>query len=121
MTQTNDPPVIDPRLLEAGGSLALSIEGLSGDAADEQDPKAHAGTHESGAVDVLDAQALANFNHAANHAAAGGDPLSVEALDFAGADGEVLSVSGGSLSFETPDAGVDETAYDSSLFPQVLG
>jgi hypothetical protein len=109
MTFTNDPPVIDPRLLEAGGSLALSIDGLTGDAADAQDPKTHASTHESGAVDVLDAQALANFNHAANHALTGGDSLSVEALDFAGADGEVLSVSGGSLSFETISGGISES------------
>jgi len=124
MTQTNDPPVIDPRLLEAGGSLALSIEGLTGDAADEQDAKAHAGTHADGAPDALDAQALANFSHAAAHAAAGSDPLSVEALDFAGADGDVLSVSGGSLSFQTPSAGVTQADLDArydGFFPAVLG
>jgi len=28
MTQTNDPPVIDPRLLEAGGQIALLVEEL---------------------------------------------------------------------------------------------
>lgn len=120
MTFTSDPPAIDPRLLESGGALALNIDGLPGDTADPQDPKGHSQSHESGQSDVLDAQALANFAHASLHEAGASDPLSVEALDFAGADGEVLSVSGGSLSFETPSAGVDETAYN-GLFPEVFG
>jgi len=60
MTKTNDPPIIDPRLLESGGPLALSIDGLAGDAADEQDPKGHAAEHSDGAVDTIDARDLAN-------------------------------------------------------------
>jgi len=60
MTETNDPPIIDPRLLESGGPLALSIDGLTGDAANEQDPKPHASEHSDGAVDTIDARDLAN-------------------------------------------------------------
>jgi len=124
MTFTSDPPAIDPRLLESGGALALSIDGLTGDAADEQDPKAHSQSHESGQSDALDAQALANFAHASLHEAGASDALSVEALDFGGVDGQVLSVSGGSLSFETPQVGVTQADLDArydGFFPGVLG
>jgi len=124
MTQTNDPPVIDPRLLEANGPLALSIDGLAGDAADEQDPKghaaehsdgavdtidaqalanfAHAATHDDGASDALDAQALANFAHAATHTAGSTDAITVENLDTAGPSGQFLAVGpSGNLVFES--------------------
>jgi hypothetical protein len=102
MTFTTDPPAIDPRLLESGGALALNIDGLPGDTADPQDPKAHGESHESGQSDAI----------------------SVETLDFAGADGQVLSVSGGNLSFETPSAGVTQADLDArydGFFPAVLG
>jgi hypothetical protein len=102
MTFTSDPPAIDPRLFESGGALALSIEGLTGDAADAQDPKQHNSTHESGGV----------------------DSLFVESLDTAGADGEFLAVSGGSLTFDTVEAGVSQSDLDArydGFFPAVLG
>ena len=133
MTQTNDPPVIDPRLLEANGPLALSIDGLAGDAADEQDPKGHAAEHSDGAVDTIDvtnlanvsgidAQTLTNFAHGATHSAGSTDAITVENLDTAGPAGEFLSVdSSGNLVFAIPQGGIDETGYDSGLFPQVLG
>jgi len=102
MTFTSDPPAIDPRLLESGGALALNIDGLPGDTADPQDPKGHGQSHESGQSDAI----------------------SVDTLDFSGADGQVLTVSGGSLSFETPSAGVTQADLDlrtNGLFPEVLG
>jgi len=131
MTQTNDPPVIDPRLLEANGPLALSIDGLAGDAGDEQDPKPHASEHDAGAVDTIDAQALANFAHGATHDAGATDELdaqtlanfahgathtagstdaiTVENLDTAGPSGQFLSVGpSGNLVFETA-GGVSES------------
>jgi len=113
MTKTNDPPIIDPRLLESGGPLALSIDGLAGDAADEQDPKGHAAEHSDGAVDTIDvtnlanvsgidAQTLTNFAHGATHAAGSTDAITVENLDTAGPSGQFLAVGpSGNLVFET--------------------
>jgi hypothetical protein len=124
MTEINDPPIIDPRLLESGGPLALSIEGLEGDAEDEQDPKghaaehsdgavdtidaqalanfAHASTHADGATDTIDAQALANFAHGATHSAGSTDAITVENLDTAGPSGQFLAVGpSGNLVFES--------------------
>lgn len=40
---------------EDGGSLEISVEGLSGDLADAQDPKAHASSHGSAGSDTVDA------------------------------------------------------------------
>jgi hypothetical protein len=109
MTETNDPPIIDPRLLESGGPLALSIDGLGGDAADEQDPKPHASEHDAGAVDTIDAQALANFAHGATHAAGSTDAIAVENLDTAGPSGQFLAVGpSGNLVFETA-GGISES------------
>jgi len=125
MTQTNDPPVIDPRLLEANGPLALSIDGLAGDAADEQDPKPHASEHDAGAVDTIDAQALANFAHAATHAAGSTDAITVENLDTAGPSGQFLAVGqSGGLTFDVPESGVTQADLDArydGFFPAVLG
>ena len=147
MTQTNDPPVIDPRLLEANGPLALSIDGLAGDAADEQDPKPHASEHDAGAVDTidaqdlanfahgathdagasdeLDAQALANFAHAATHAAGSTDAITVENLDTSGPSGQFLAVGqSGGLEFDVPESGVTQAELDArypGFFPAVLG
>jgi len=105
--------VIDPRLLEANGPLALSIDGLTGDAADEQDPKPHASEHDAGAVDTIDvtnlanvsgidAQTLTNFAHGATHSAGSTDAITVESLDTAGPAGQFLSVGqSGDLQFNT--------------------
>jgi len=43
---------------ESGGADEMSVAGLSGDLADEQDPKAHAGEHENGGVDELNVSGL---------------------------------------------------------------
>lgn len=47
---------------EQGGADEISVTGLSGDLADEQDPKAHAGEHEAGGVDELTIANLLNFD-----------------------------------------------------------
>jgi len=102
MTFTSDPPAIDPALLQAGGALALDIDGLPGDTADPQDPKPHGQSHESGESDAIDITTLA----------------------FSGSDGQVLAVDSGSLSFETPSAGVTQADLDArydGFFPDVLG
>jgi len=122
---TSDPPAIDPRLLETGGPLALSIDGLSGDAADAQDAKLHESTHQSGGSDVIDAQTLANFAHEQTHRSGGTDELVVEQLQTAASSSEFLSVNAsGNLEFATPEAGVTEADLDArydGFFPAVLG
>lgn len=54
------------QILESGGQFELSVQGLSGDLADAQDPKSHASSHSDGGADELDAADLSGAKGSAD-------------------------------------------------------
>lgn len=73
---------------ENGGGDEISVTGLSGLLADDQNPTAHASDHENGGVDEIDVTGLSGLladeqdplDHATDHEAGGGDPIQLDDL-----------------------------------------
>jgi hypothetical protein len=107
--QPPEPPVVTAHAAqhEEGGEDELSIDGLTGRAADPQTPFDHASNHEPGGPDALDvtgmpgilAQPQLAAAHAPSHSPGGADPISgvtpsAHAATHAPAGTDVLSIAG---------------------------
>lgn len=89
------PTPVEPHAAqhEEGGGDELSIEGLRGRTADQQEPVHHASDHEAGGDDAMNVSGMPGVltepqipkAHAASHEVTGLDPLNID--DIPGADG----------------------------------
>ncbi len=80
------PPPVEPHAAqhEEGGADEISLEGLTGKAAESQTPDEHASQHESGGADELSVTDLTGLlatpqtptTHASSHESGGSDPIS---------------------------------------------
>lgn len=109
---------------ENGGSDEISVLGLSGLLADDQNPAAHAADHENGGSDEISVAGLSGLladdqnpiAHATDHENGGGDEISVAGLSGVLADAQnpvqatETLVGGAEIATQAEtDAGVDDT------------